>query len=233
MTIFADAIHIEKHTLPNGKVLVCVIEYDPSATNPREGVNLGKILIEFSKSRWVTSPDDVVNTDIALGSNPYEHWDNIRREQLQVKKSDIAIAFPIIKHEHGDMSLTLGYRQGWDFDVVGFVYATKQQVRDWYGVRRLSKSIIERAENCIQAEIDTLADWLNGKCYSYRSYEVEYNDLGDIEDYTEVDSCWGFVGGMHYCRRGLQAASERALMYSDEVGIENPEESNKRSNHGS
>ena len=198
------AIHTEKHALPNGKVLVGVIEYGPDATNPREWANLGKILIELSKSHWVASPDDVVDNDIALGNNPYTHWDNIRREQLQLKKSDIAIAYPIIKHDHGEISLTLGYRQGWDFDVVGFVYATKQQVREWYGVGRLSKSIIERAEKCIQSEIDTLAGWLNGKCYGYRVCEVEYNDLGD----AELASCWGFVGDMDYCRRELQAAME-------------------------
>ena len=194
MAIFDNAIHVEKHALPNGKAVVGVIEHDPNATTPREWANLGKILIELSKSHWIASPDDVVDNDIALGMNPYTHWDNIRREQLQLKNSDIAIAFPIIKHEHRAITLSLGFKQGRDFDVVGFVYATKQQVREWYGVSRLSKSTIERAEKCIQAEIDILADWLNGKCYGYRVYAVEYNDLGDIEDYTELDSCWGFVG---------------------------------------
>ena len=194
MPIFADAIRIKKQTLPNGKAVVGVIEHDPNATTPRGWANLGKILIEPSKSHWIASPDDVVDSDIALGNNPYIHWDNICREQLQLKKPDIAIAFPIIKHEHGAITLSLGFKQGRDFDVVGFVYATKQQVREWYGVNRLSKSIIERAEKCIRSEIDTLADWLNGKCYGYRVYAVEYNDMGDIEDYTELDSCWGFVG---------------------------------------
>ena len=185
MPIFADAIHVEKHALPNGKVLVGVIEYDPDATNPREWANLGKILIVPNKSHWVASPDDVINDDIALGYNPHEHWDNIRREQLQLKKSDIAIAYPITKHEHGDISLTLGFKEGWDYEVVGFVYATKQQVREWYGVSRLSKSILERAENCIQTELDTLSVWLNGKGYGYRVCDVEYNDLGYTEDCTE------------------------------------------------
>lgn len=211
MTIFADAIHTEKHALPNGKVLVGVIEYDHDATNPREWDNLGKILIAPNKSHWVASPDDVVNTDIAMGNNPYTHWDNIRREQLQLKKSDIAIALPITKYEHGNISLSLGYKQGWDYGVVGFVYATKEQVRKCYGVNRLTKSIIERAENCIQSELDILSDWLNGYCYGYRVYEVEYNELGYIENYTELDSCWSFIGDMDYCQSALQTAIEYIL----------------------
>ena len=210
MTIFADAIHVEKHALSNGKVLVGVIEYDHNATNPREWANLGKILINPSKSHWVASPDDVVNTDIAVGSKRYEHWNNIRREQLRLKKSDIAFDYPITKVEHGGIiSLWLGRQKG--CEVVGYVYATKQQVREWYGVSRLSESIIKRAEDCIETELDNLADWLNGKCYGYRVCEVEYNDLGDIENYNELDSCWGFVGDIDYCRLELQAAIENLL----------------------
>lgn len=50
MNIFANAIHTEKHKLPNGKVLVGVIEYDYSATNPRTWSKLGTILITPNKS---------------------------------------------------------------------------------------------------------------------------------------------------------------------------------------
>ena len=40
--------------------------------------------------------------------------ENIRREQLKLLKSEIAFAYPITKYEHGGISLSFGYKQGWD-----------------------------------------------------------------------------------------------------------------------
>ena len=91
-----------KARLPNGNEAQAELFYDQYATSPRgQYDNLGTILISPHKSHWVASHDDAVDTSIPLGNSPYEHWDNLRREQLNLKKSDIAIAYPITKHEHG------------------------------------------------------------------------------------------------------------------------------------
>ena len=125
-----SAIEINKARLPMGITVQAQLVYDPDATNPREWDNLGTILIAPNKSYWVASPDDVVDISIPLGNNPYEHWENIRRRQLNLKKSDIAIAYPITKYEHGgSISLSLGHKSGWDYSTVGFIYVTKETLR--------------------------------------------------------------------------------------------------------
>lgn len=189
-----NAIEILKARLPNGNKVQAELVYDQDATNPREWDLLGAIRIVPKLSHWVASPDDVVDTSIPLGNNPYEHWENLRREQLQLKKSDIAIAYPITKYEHGSISLSLGYKSGWDYGVVGFIYVTKEQVRKCYGVNRITKSIIERAENCLQSELDTLTDWLNGDCYGWQIKEYASTDDGlDWEEVGILDGCWGYL----------------------------------------
>ena len=132
------AIETLKARLPNGNKAKAELIYDQHATNPRECDNLGTILIAPNKAHWIANRDDVVDTS-CLGKNPYEHWNNIRREQLNLKKSEIAIAYPITKYEHGEISLQLGYKQGWDY---GFVYVTKEQVRKCYGVDRITKALL-------------------------------------------------------------------------------------------
>ena len=163
------AIETLKARLPNGNKVQAQLVYDPDpdATNPRQQDNLGTILIAPSKSHWVASPDATVDTSIPFGNGPYEHWENIRREQLQLKKSDIAIAYPITKYEHGCISLSLGHESGFDHCAAGFIYATKEQVRKAYGVKRITKSILEHAENCMQSELDTLTNWINGEVYGW------------------------------------------------------------------
>ena len=188
-----NAIKVIKARLPNGNKVQAELVYDPDATNPREWDNLGTILIASSKSHWVASTDDTVDTSIHQGRNPYEHWDNIRREQLKLKKSEIAIAYPITKYEHGSISLSLGYKQGWDYGVVGFVYVTKETLRAEYGVKRITKSIIESAVDRLQDELDTLTRWLNGECYGWQIKEYALDDEGlDWEEVDTLDNCWGY-----------------------------------------
>ena len=96
------SIEILKARLPNGNKAQAELFYDQYAATPRgEYDNLGTILIAPGKAHWVASRDDAVNTSIPFGNNPHEHWDNLRREQLKLKKFEIAIAYPITKCEHG------------------------------------------------------------------------------------------------------------------------------------
>ena len=190
-----NAIEVLKARLPNGNKVQAELVYDPDADSPREWANLGTILVSPNKSHWIASasPDGVVDTSIPLGKNPYEHWDNIRREQLKLKKSDIAIAYPITKYEHGEISLQLGYKSGWDYTVSGFVYVTKETLRKEYGVTRITKSVIARAESCLQDELDTLTRWLNGHCYGWQIKEYAITDDGlDWEEVDVLDACWGY-----------------------------------------
>ena len=189
------AIETLKARLPNGNKVQAELVYDTDADadNPRECDNLGTILIAPSKSHWIANRDSAVDTSIPFGNSPYEHWDNIRREQLKLKKSDIAIVYPITKYEHGFISLSLGYKQGWDYTISGFIYITKETLRKCYGVDRITKSIIERAKNCLQAELDLLTSWLNGDCYGWCIKEYALTDDGlDWEEVDTLDSCWGY-----------------------------------------
>ena len=196
------AIETLKARLPNGNKAQAELRCDQYATTPRgQYDNLGTILIAPSKAHWVAaSPDVAVDTSIPLGNSPYEHWENLRREQLQLKKSDIAISYPITKHEHGgEISLALGGKSGcWDNDVVGFIYVTKEQVRTWYGVERITKSITEHAKNCLQSELDLLTAWLNGDCYGWQIKEYALTDDGlDWGVVGVLESRWGYFDQSH------------------------------------
>ena len=187
-----NAIKSIKARLPNGNKAKAELIYDQDATNPREGDNLGTILIAPSKSHWIAGRDDIVDTSIPFGNNPCEDWENLRREQLNLKKSDIAVAYPITLHEHGEISLSLGYKSGCERGVIGFIYVTKEQVRKCYGVKRITKSILESAENCLQSELDTLTAWLNGDCYGWKLEEYTLTDDLDWKEVDTLEACWGY-----------------------------------------
>lgn len=189
------AIKTLKARLPNGNKAQATLVYDQYAASPRgQYDNLGTIIIAPSKTHWVADRDDAVDTSVPLGTSPGEHWENIRRQQLKIKKSEIAIAYPISKYEHGGISLSLGGKSGgWDRDVIGFIYVTKAQLREWYGVDRIKKSLIEQGKACLQSELDTLTAWLNGDCYGWCVKEYTLTDDGlDWREVDVLDSCWGY-----------------------------------------
>ena len=187
------AIETIKARLPNGNKAQAELFCDQYATCPRgQYDNLGTILISPHKAHWVASHDATVDTSIPLGNSPYEHWENLRREQLQLKKSDIAVAYPITKYEHGEIYLSLGCESGLDYAALGFVYVTKETLRKWYGVKRITKSIIGRAESCLQAELAMLTAWLNGECYGWCIKEYALTDDLDWEELGILDDCWGY-----------------------------------------
>ena len=191
-----NATEVLKARLPNGNKVQAELVYDPDADNPRDCDNLGTILIAPNKAHWIANRDVAVDTSIHSGKNPYEHWDNICREQLKLKKSAIAIAYPITKYEHGGaISLSLGYKRGcWDYGVVGFVYVTKETLRKEYGVGRITKSVIARAESCLQSELNMLTAWLNGDCYGWQIKEYALTDDGlDWKEVDTLDNCWGYL----------------------------------------
>lgn len=190
-----NAIETLKARLPNGNTAQAELVYDQDAdvTNPREGDNLGTIIIAPSKAHWVADRDAAVDTSIPFGNNPYEHWENIRRDQLKIKKADIAISYPITKYEHGEIYLSLGHKSGWDYCALGFIYVTKETLRKEYAVTRITKSVIERANARLQAELDMLTAWLNGECYGWqvKEYALSHDGL-DWEEVDILDSCYGY-----------------------------------------
>ena len=87
----------------------------------------------------------------------------------------------------------MGHKSGWDYTVSGFVYVTKETLRKEYGVKRITKSIIECAENHLRDELDTLTRWLNGECYGWQIKEYALTDDGlEWEEVDILDSCWGY-----------------------------------------
>lgn len=212
-------LHTEKHILPNGKVLRMTIKQDDLCQTPREWDNLGTLLLHPKKHHWTCEKhieadgyesDLLIDLDVAQGKNPYEHLNNLIREQLGLNPRDV-IAYPITKYEHGDISLSLGYRQGFDYGIVGFVFVTKEKVRKVFGVKRITKSIIERVKACFESELYELESWLNGYVYGFVIEQIAYDELGDEVECKHIESCWGFVGDMSHCKSEAESVIEHYL----------------------
>lgn len=90
----------------------------------------------------------------------------------------------VYKYEHsGIVFRTSQFGCSWDSGLAGIIYVSKKDLRKKYGVKRITKTLRDNANDLLCGEVDTYSSWANGDVYSY-TIEDEY---GDVED-----SCGGF-----------------------------------------
>lgn len=118
--------------------------------------------------------------DQAHNTEKYSSWDEWAKRSF----GKDCIYLPVYMLDHSGISInTTGFSCDWDSGQLGFVYVNKERVRELYDVKRITKKVMERAEEELRAEIEMVNVYLQGECFGYRLFK----------DNKEVDSCWGFL----------------------------------------
>lgn len=148
---------------------------DEDAISPRENCDNFGTIIGFHR-RYRVCDVNAQNLD------HYDSWDEWRTHELP---KDV-IALPVHAYQHGGIALaTTPFGDPWDSGQVGFIYATRQQTRENYMVKRITKKIEKQAYELLKSEIEELNSYFNHDHYTY--------DL--LEDKEVIDSCGGFQNG--------------------------------------
>ena len=166
---------------------------------PTTTKEIGKYRIKIFQDEAIESPreDDNLGTMICFHSR-YNLGDkhNHSREEAQklLKGKDICVSLHLYLYDHSGITMnTTGFSCGWDSGQVGFIYVTKQKVREEYNVKRITKNILEKVTNVLQGEVKTYDQYLTGDVYRYEIVEITKCDKGH-EHEEDLDSCGGYYG---------------------------------------
>lgn len=137
--------------------------------------------------KWFTEymcPDDKLYTEDTKDSILDCLPDDLLME-LAGKKN---IIMPLYLYDHSGISISCShsypYNDRWDSSQVGWIYVSHDEVQRTYG--EVTPETIDKAEQCMQAEVDQYDNYLRGDCYGCI-----------IEKYgEEVYSSWGYLGDM-------------------------------------
>jgi len=147
------------------------IETDDNVESPRrEFENIGRIIL-FGKHKHLGDDHNF--------SDPDEFRDND-----EYKKA--VVVLPVFLYEHSGITIsTKPFSCPWDSGQVGWIVVSKEKVREGYMVKNITKKTLALANKCLEGEIETLDQYLQGDVYGY-----------SIEDEEEevLESCWGFYG---------------------------------------
>lgn len=170
-----DLIVVDKLENEFGKAL---LYSDPDAENPRSSENLGTMVCWHR--RYVLG-------DKHSFQDPWDFDKNINRTE--------AVVLPLYLYDHSGLSIsTTPFSCPWDSGRAGYIYATKADIRKWFGVKRVTKRILDLAKAELETEVAVYNDYLSGEIYGYSLEDKNGN---------EKDSLWGIYG--------LEKAKELAL----------------------
>lgn len=164
------------------------VVYDTCASNPRKDDNLGTIV---SKKGY--GDEHEFNWD---DYNSYEEY----QKDIERKKN-VGVILPVYKYEHSGIALnTKGFNCRWDSCQIGFIYITKEKIREEYGVKRITQEIRDKVIKVLEAEIGLYSSYLNGDVYGYQVIDNETDE--------EVASCYGFDDMDECLEEGLNCVED-------------------------
>lgn len=118
--------------------------------------------------------------------------ENLSIPQCQSLLYPYLVSLPLWVYEHGGITMSCGdrsypYNDRWDSSCAGWIVMSKDSVMD--NLTATEENWRTKAIECMRGEVELYDHWLTGNVYGYTLMEETAPD-----EWTEVDSCWGFYG---------------------------------------
>lgn len=153
--------------------------------------------------------------DEDFAENPQVTWDNLGHCEFFHKRykfgnenlftdhieaqnyalSNKVISLPVYMYEHSGITIsTTSFNCQWDSGLLGYIWVSKENVRNEFGVKSINKKLKEKVLDILQAQINLLDDYVQGNVFGFKVIDKNTNQ--------EIDSCWGFYG-IDFSKSGL------------------------------
>lgn len=101
---------------------------------------------------------------------------------------------PLYLYDHSGITIsTSAFSCAWDSGQIGYVYLTKEAAEKELSCEAGWETA---AKNRIEGDVQSYDDYLTGNVWGY---VVESRILEDDSDWSDEESCWGFIGDYEYC----------------------------------
>lgn len=181
------------------KFRIKVSHDDGEFNDPREWDNLGRMVC-FHRNY---SLGDKHNLD----SSDFSSWDEMEKYLIKEYKAEVIL--PLYLYDHSGITMnTTGFTCRWDSGQVGFTYATREDILNEFGVKRITKDLREKVEGILVSEVEVYDQYITGDVYYYTIEKCEpivkipkdefdagnYDNAEEVAEWEFYDSCHGFFG---------------------------------------
>jgi len=195
-----------------GPNYIVTVEHDDDAGSPADWDNYGTLV--HCHSRY------------AFGDERVSH------EALQeICEDKNNIWLPVYMYDHSGVTInTSGFSCSWDSGQVGVIYITKEDARKQG--HTTGKVGIQKIYECLKGTVESWAQFMEGRVYGYRVYQVDLDHPDcpeDLDEITrpyissfcdEVHSCWGFYGESDYCLSEGVAEAQACVAHDEKAAAD-------------
>lgn len=175
------------------KEITVKLVMDRDAENPRNWDNLGTMVCAHRRYTTMGDEDGIKKalqfirrhlSEAQLDEMGFDE-DHVPSIEEALEKTGQVILLPIYMYDHSGIALqTTPFACRWDSGKLGFIFVTKEDVRNEYGWKLITQARKEKIHSYLEGEVETYHQFVSGDVWGF---VVE-------EDGNEVDSCWGFFG---------------------------------------
>ena len=168
-----------KNIIENEKYKLEIFD-DLNPCSPREFDNLGTMVCFHNRYTF--------GDETELKSSDFSSWEEL--ESYLYKKEKALIVVPVFLYDHSGLSVnTTGFSCPWDSGQIGYIYTSKERIRNEYSCKRISKKLKEQVREMLVSEVDSYNQYLSGDVYGF--------NVTDKQSGEELNSCYGFFGTDH------------------------------------
>lgn len=151
------------------------VEQDDNATNPIKDWDMFGVFTCFHR-----------NYDLCCKRNQFKNQD----EFLEFLKKENPVRLPLYLYDHSGITISTGdFMDRWDSGQVGYIWVTKQDIKNEFGCKRITKKILEKVYSLLRNDVENFDKYLTGDVYQYTIEDAEGN---------VVDSCGGYFPTKRY-----------------------------------
>lgn len=182
----------------NGFLITIFYDNDPLNPRDREYQDRFGTLAVYPHRRYTLGDEEIDPEGI--------------QEILKCKQN---VVLPLYFYDHSVQAMSTRSFRGrahhaeWDSGFCGIAYITREEWQaehpEW---KNLTKARRSKLEEYLDASVEEYSSYLQGEVYGYTISEVEYDEDGEMVEGKDLDSCWGFIGDIKYCKSEAEANAD-------------------------
>lgn len=154
------------------------IVHDEFPESPRSWDNLGTMHCEHR--RYNLGDEKQVSTDDCRS------WDEV--EAKLRRRADARVVLPLYLYDHSGLTIsTSPFYDPWDSGQLGLIYASGEDIRRCFGVKRITARLLDTVREALEAEVRIYDSYLRNEVYGLVVEDAAGNEIDESYGYFSLE----------------------------------------------